>query len=52
MTRKEELKQLNEYVEKNGVTILPPDERGPEVLFSAWKRQPTKKKRGRKKKEK
>ena len=49
MTREEELQILQEYIEKNGVVKLPPDQRGPEALISAWtKRSP--KKRGRKKK--
>jgi hypothetical protein len=43
MTREEELQILQEYIEKNGVKQLPPDERGPEILISAWTR------RGRKK---
>ena len=43
MTREEELQMLNDFIEKNGVTQLPPDERGPEILISAWTR------RGRKK---
>ena len=49
MTREEELQILQDFIEKNGVTKLPPDTRGPEALISAWtKRAP--KKRGRKKK--
>jgi len=48
MTREEELKLLQEFIEKNGTTKLPPDERGPDfVAISAWKKSP--KKRGRKK---
>ena len=48
MTREEELKILQEFIEKNGTTKLPPDDRGPDfVAISAWKRSP--KKRGRKK---
>jgi len=43
MTREEELQILAEFIEKNGVKQLPPDERGPEILISAWTR------RGRKK---
>jgi len=38
MTREEELQILQEYIEKNGVKQLPPDERGPEIMFSAWAR--------------
>ena len=49
MTREEELQKLSEYIKKNGVKCLPPDERGPEMVISAWTRRP-KKKRGRKKK--
>jgi len=45
MTRKEELRQLNEFIEKNGVTKLPKDERGPDfVVFSAWGKPRRKKK--------
>ena len=48
MTREKELKMLQEFIEKNGTTKLPPDERGPDfVAISAWRRSP--KKRGRKK---
>jgi len=48
MTREEELKILQEYIEKNGTTKLPPDDRAPDfAAISAWKRAP--KKRGRKK---
>ena len=43
MTREEELQILADFIEKNGVKQLPPDERGPEILISAWTR------RGRKK---
>jgi len=49
MTREEELQILQDFIEKNGVTTLPPDQRGPEALISAWTKRP-KKKRGRKKK--
>jgi hypothetical protein len=49
MTRDEELQVLQEFIEKNGVTQLPPDVRGPETLFSVWTKRSTKK-RGRKKK--
>jgi len=51
MTRDEELRIVDEYIEKNGVTLLPKDERGPDfIAISAWTRP--KKKRGRKKKQK
>ena len=50
MTREEEKRLIKEYVNKNGVTLLPPDERGPDFMISAWARP--KKKRGRKKKQK
>ena len=37
ISREEELQQLNEFIEKNGVTKLPKDERGPDfVAISAW----------------
>jgi hypothetical protein len=45
MTREEELKILKEFVEENGVTKLPPDERGPEMIISAWTRRGKKKKK-------
>ena len=48
MTREEELKLLQGFIKKNGVTKLPPDQRGPEQLLSPWARP--KGKRGRKKK--
>jgi len=48
MTRAEELKILKDFIDKNGVTQLPPDERGPEAFISAWAKP--KAKRGRKKK--
>ena len=51
MTREEEMKLVAVFVEKNGVTKLPPDTRGPDFIpFSAWKK--TKKKQKRKKKQK
>ena len=50
MTREEELKMLEEYVKKNGVTVLPKDIRGPDTIISPWKRP--KAKRGRKPKKK
>ena len=36
MTREEELQILNDFIEKNGVTQLPPDQRGPEMFKSVW----------------
>jgi hypothetical protein len=52
MTREEELKLLEEYIEQNGTTKLPKDTRGAsDLLFSVWKRPPPKK-RGRKPKPK
>ena len=49
MTREEELQLLANFIEKNGVKQLPPDERGPEILISAWTRRKQKKikKKGR-----
>tara|TARA_Y100000310_G_scaffold102917_1_gene101069 strand:- start:43 stop:204 length:162 start_codon:yes stop_codon:yes gene_type:complete len=44
MTREEELKILQEFIEKNGTTKLPPDDRGPDfVAISAWRRSGAKK---------
>jgi len=43
ITREEELKILEKFIEKNGVTKLPPDERGPETVISPWKRNKKKK---------
>jgi len=43
MTREEELQLLANFIEKNGVKQLPPDERGPEILISAWTRRKQKK---------
>ena len=49
MTRAEELQELNDFIEKNGVTKLPPDDRGPDfIAFSAWGKP--RRKKGRKKK--
>ena len=48
MTREEELQILQEYIEKNGVKQLPPDERGPEIMFSAWARNKKKIKKAKK----
>jgi hypothetical protein len=50
MTREEELQILQEFIEKKGITKLPPDVRGPETLISVWTKRSAKK-RGRKKKE-
>ena len=37
MTREKELMLFSEFIKKNGVTTLPPDERGPDfVAISAW----------------
>ena len=45
MNREEELKQLDNFIKKNGVTKLPRDERGPDfVVFSAWGKPRRKKK--------
>jgi len=44
MTREEELKILQEFIEENGTTKLPPDDRGPDfVAFSAWRKSSAKK---------
>jgi len=49
MTREEELIILQKFIEKNGTTKLPPDDRGPDfVAFSAWGKP--RKKKGQKKK--
>lgn len=45
MSREQELAAIDAYLEKNGATLLPPDERGPDFVMSPWKRS----KRGRKK---
>ena len=50
MTREEELKMLEEFIKKNGVTVLPKDVRGPETVISPWKRPAGR--RGRKPKKK
>jgi hypothetical protein len=50
MTREEELKKLEEFINKNGVTVLPKDVRGPDTIISPWIRP--KGKRGRKPKKK
>jgi|TARA_R110000851_G_scaffold328896_1_gene500321 hypothetical protein len=44
MSREQELAAIDAYIEKNGATLLPPDERGPDFVMSPWKRS-----RGRKK---
>ena len=36
MTRQKELQMLKAFIEKNGVTLLPPDERGPEMFKTVW----------------
>ena len=48
MTREEELQMLNDFIEKNGVTQLPPDERGPEMFKSVWTKNQKKKCRRKK----
>ena len=48
MTREEELQILQDFIEKNGVTQLPKDERGPEIEFSAWARNKKKIKKAKK----
>ena len=49
MTREEEIKFIDKYIKKNGVTPCPVDERGPDfVAISAWgTNRKKKKKRGR-----
>ena len=49
MTREEELNILKEFIEEKGVTKLPPDERGPEIVISSWTRRGKKKKAKKKK---
>ena len=49
MTREEELQMLNDFIEKNGVTQLPPDQRGPEMFKTVWTKNQKKKKRAAKK---
>ena len=49
MTREEELQMLKDFIEKNGVTQLPPDERGPEMFKTVWTKNQKKKKRAAKK---
>tara|TARA_R110000824_G_scaffold67377_9_gene174622 strand:+ start:6647 stop:6859 length:213 start_codon:yes stop_codon:yes gene_type:complete len=48
MTREEELKQLAVFIDSGRVTHLPPDERGPEMVYSAWGK-PHKAKKAKKK---
>ena len=44
ITREEELKILEEFIEKNGVKKLPPDERGSDpIVISHWTRNKKKK---------
>ena len=44
ITREEELKILEEFIEKNGVKKLPPDERGSDpIVISYWTRNKKKK---------
>ena len=50
MTREEELKILEEFIERNGTTKLPPGECGPEIVISSWTRRGKKKKKVEKKK--
>lgn len=45
MTREEELQMLNDFIEKNGVTQLPPDQRGPEMFKTVWTKNQKKKKK-------
>ena len=48
IAREEELKQIQEFIEKNGVTKLPPDERLKMHVSDVWKKTDVKKgKRGR-----
>lgn len=49
MTREEELQILQDFIEKNGVTQLPPDERGPEMFKTVWTKNQKKKKKAAKK---
>ena len=43
MTREEELEILQNFIEKNGVTKLPPDTRGPEMFKTVWTKNQKKK---------
>ena len=45
MTREEELKLLKEYIDKNGVIELAPDERGPEMFKTVWTKSDKKKRK-------
>ena len=48
IAREEELKQIQEFIEKNGVTKLPPDERLKMHVSDVWKKTDVKiGKRGR-----
>jgi len=50
MTREEELRLMEEFIKKNGVTMLPKDERGPDyVAISAWGKKKKKAKKKNKK---
>tara|TARA_R100000152_G_C6604515_1_gene60463 strand:+ start:221 stop:382 length:162 start_codon:yes stop_codon:yes gene_type:complete len=52
MTREEELRLMDEFIKKNGVTMLPKDTRGPDsVIISPWdqKKKKTAKKKSAKK---
>ena len=55
MTREEELRLMDEFIKKNGVTMLPKDERGADyVMPSPWdqkKKKSVKKKREQKTKD-
>ena len=47
LTREEELAMIDAFIQKNGATLLPPDERGADFVMTPWKKP--KAKRGRKK---
>jgi len=49
MTREEELVVLQEYIEENGVTTLPPDERLKMHTCDVWRKTPREKKKRKKK---
>ena len=49
MTREEELRLMEEFIKKNGVTMLPKDERGADyVAISAWGKKKKKAKKAKK----
>ena len=49
MTREEELRLMEEFIKKNGITMLPKDERGPDyVAISAWGKKKKKAKKAKK----